>query len=136
MKTQSHNTTVDDAIRSAFSIIEDLANEVREVVDNAADTNFASTQRIQTLEETADTLEQHTEADVPDALQAIEVTVVTVVKRRQSRADRRDEACSYLAAVIDLLNEREDDTEAEELAGELQEIQDEWEGAEFPGMYG
>ena len=136
MKTQSHNTTIEDAISTAFSIIEDLANEVREVVDNAADTNFASTQRIQTLEETADTLENTDEPTVPPGLHALEVTVVTFVKRRQSRADRRDEACAYLAAVIELLQEREDDAEAEELAGELENIQGEWDGAEFPGMYG
>ena len=135
MKTKSLNMTLEEAVGSAYSMIEDLANEVREVVDAAADTNFASSQRIQTLEETADTLENASEPTVPDELSKLEVTV-GVMRGVRSRNDRRNEACSYIACVVDVLREREDDTAAEELADELEEAQNEWENVEFPGMYG
>jgi NTP pyrophosphatase (non-canonical NTP hydrolase) len=132
--------TVADAVSAAFSIIEELADEVQEVVDNASGTNREYTQRIQTLGDTAETLQNYSEPAVDEKLADIEVTVHLVQKRNPSRGDRRDEACAMLATVIAELGEIEDGNEnkelAEDLSSELSDAQDSWESVEFPGMYG
>ena len=123
-------------------LVEELAHagaELHLVVDGVSGTNLENTARIQTLGETADTLEGAYEPTVPDSLKEVEVSVTLVVKRRQSRGDRRDEACSYLAAVISMLEDSEEWSEhqdAVDLISELTDIQGEWENAEFPGMFG
>lgn len=142
--------TLMDAVADGYSIIEDLASEVREVVDNASGTNFENSQRIQTLSETADALEGQSEPDcpLPEDLRSKTVSVPSSLKKRQSRSDRRDDAVTNLQAAIDQIQDRLDEMaegesvpdgdvyDLEQYRDELQSAVDDWESAEFPGMYG
>lgn len=138
--------TVGAAVGDGFSALEDLASECREIVENA-EGGLAETQRIQTLGETADTLENLSEPDVPNALQELAVTysdqVPTDKRRSPSRATRCANACSQLTAAAEAVrtwleeNEGKDGAnEAEELADALESAVSDAENCEFPGMFG
>jgi methyl-accepting chemotaxis protein len=147
-KTEIRITTLGAAVGDAFSLLESLAEEVREVVDNASD-GLSQTQRIQTLEETASTLENLQEPEVPEWLRGTEVTYVEQVqkdkRRGPSRAARCENATRMLRAAQEVVTQRLEAQEAqvESEAEEVQELldsisnaADDAESAEFPGMYG
>ena len=133
-----------DAISDAVSEIQGLAEECREVVDNAGDGGLSQTQRIQTLDETASTLENANEPDVAECLLGIEVEYQDLPQRKRgySRADRCGQACYILEMCIGALEDFEEKNpgdkadEAESLRGDLESLKDEAEGVEFPGMFG
>lgn len=98
--------TLANVVSEAISIISELSDEIREVVDGASGTARESTQRIQTLDETAGTLEQYVdEPSIPDHLSELQVTYFEFQKKKASRADRRDNAASLLDGVIGTLQE-------------------------------
>ena len=154
-KTVQEQTTISDAISSGYSILQSLRDEVQEIVDNASD-GLRETQRIQTFDETANTLGNFCddEPDVPDNLSAHAVTAYLqqhVSKRRSpSRAVQCQNAVGYLRAAADGVQEfidtfdGEDRSEteqaevddAQELLDILEESISEAECCEFPGMYG
>lgn len=134
-----------DAISEAIGEIQSLAEECREVVDNAGDGGLSQTQRILTLGETADSLENIQEPDAPESLNEVEVSIQDPKPRRRgySRADRCGHACYMLDECMVTLQEfMEKNVEgdahddAETLHDELDNAKSEAEGVEFLGMYG
>jgi hypothetical protein len=144
-KYTEHSGSIADAISSTHGDIQSLAEEVREIVDNASGTNLEQTQRIQTFSETADTLENLDELSAPDWMdhQTVQWRVETK-PRRTGRAARCDAALDPMRVAKERLEELSgDETLTEEQRSEAQELSDEMdsyisdaEGAEFPGMYG
>lgn len=136
------SNSVRSLIADGVSQLEELASECREMVDNASE-GLAETQRIQTFGETADALEGISEPDMPDELDTVLDTVVAFSEsvptrkgRGTSRSVQRDNAVSMLSAAVEALQDVDDNEAADELATEVQNIIDEAEGCEFPGMYG
>ena len=146
-------------IEGAYSELEALRDEVQEIVDNASE-GLAQTQRIQTLGETADALYGADDVpDVPDAVATLRCTYTEDQRKSKStsRASRCAEACTLLEAAVgelddfistaedklcDMTDEGEKEAleqskyEVEELRDTVQELLDNAQGAEFPGMYG
>lgn len=138
-KMKTTEWTVGDVVRAAIQDIEELAQECRDVVDNASD-GLLQTQRIQTLDETASELENHQEPDIPDLLEQLKLSITepNYTARqlgKRSRATRCADACNLLTAVVVFLENR-DDEDSETLRDELQSVIDGCDGIEFPGMYG
>lgn len=140
--------TVLGCIEAGYSDLAELYNECQEIVDNAPE-GLSETGRIQTLGETADALSSaDSQPDVPEFLQDVVVTYTEDQRKSKShsRASRCGDACMYLSTAIegieawvafhpdDASGDKRD--EAEELVSELQELLDNAEGCEFPGMYG
>jgi len=131
----SEGPTLGDAVADAFSELEDLASECRQVVDNAsASEGLSQTSRTQTLDDTANTLESLISPDVAAELAEIGVTPPKHRKLR-SRRDRRDAALATIAACMDALD-AVDDQGARDLRVELEDASSQAEMCEFPGMYG
>lgn len=128
-----------DLVNEAFSELENLTEECREIVDNASE-GLRQTQRIQTFEQTADTLENLREPDVDESLEDIQVTYSSMESSRKgrglSRANRCSEAVNSLNAVVEALEQLPETDETSNLKNELEEAANEAEGCEFPGMYG
>ena len=151
-KTQKETGSVGDAVSSGFGELESLRDEVQEIVNNASGTGLENTSRIQTFEETASSLDGvDSEPDVPAILEGTQVGYIVMVSRRgTSRAVRCSNAVSALQAAVDAANdflevergkpeaERRDELidEVEEFSNSVQEVIDNAEGAEFPGMFG
>ena len=112
---------------------------MREIVDGAPE-SLQQSERIQTLENTANELEGVEEPDVPDTLGKIVVTYALPKRRYMSRASRASDAMLMLEACSDKLRGiPEDDArhaEARGLADDLDSIADTAGNCEFPGMYG
>ena len=144
MKTE--NMQIADAVSYAYGIIEELASECREVVDNASGTSRENTQRIQTLDETASTLENQQEPEVIDTERRVTFQVHPDKRRGLSRQKRLDNAISAIEAIladIDVRREQIGDTDLEDERDALDSLRDELDntlgeiqGVEFPGMYG
>lgn len=131
--------TVADAVSSAFGTIEELANEMREAFDNTPE-SLQQSGVGEARGEAADALENLSEPDVPESLADLEFEHTTFpIKGWPSRSKRRDEVTSILHAVIDMLDNIDDDiitTDASSLRDELDNLISEAEEVEFPGMYG
>jgi hypothetical protein len=141
-----HKSTVGAAADDARSELTTLGEECREIVDNASE-GLANTQRIQTLGETADTLEGLNEVDIPEKVQEVEVEWTEQVPYDKRRGPSRDTRCSNavqcLQACAEALRtwaedapDEEAESEAHSTADELDEIAGEAESLEFPGMFG
>lgn len=147
------------SISDAFSALESLGEEAREIVDNATE-GLSQTQRVQTFDETAGTLEGLSEPEVPSCVADLAITW-TECTTRTGRANRRDNATACLSAAKDAaetwleerraeeadadgVGESEDDAddtevdldEVEQFISELDDLISEAEGCEFPGMFG
>jgi hypothetical protein len=143
-KTVVQESSIADAVSNAFSALEELASECREIVDNASE-GLAQTQRIQTLDSTASQLEGLSEPEMPDKFGEIRVKYFEATKRRGvSRTIRCSNAINALQAVVEVCDERlEELGEDADAAGPIETLRetcqdaiDEAEGCEFPGMYG
>jgi len=136
-KPKFEETNLGEAVLDAFDVLQELAGECREVVDNAPE-GLKQTQRIQTLDETANALEDLSAPDVSAELAEIKVSLPKL-RRARSRRDRRDLALDIIAACIEALdNIDENDPRHEEacsLRGELENASSQTEWCEFPGMY-
>ena len=147
-KTETHKTTIGAAIVEAFAEIQGLAEEVRWIVDNASD-GFRETERIQTLETTADMLENLEEPVVADSLAVLPVSYTLSLPNRKDRALSR---CARMANAITVLDActitidnstfgvaAESDSmrkAATELVDVLTAMGEEAQSCEFPGMFG
>jgi hypothetical protein len=130
-----------DAIGNAFSQLEELGTECREVVDNTADSpGLSGTQRILTLDETANVLEGLSPPDIPNELANIEVEYDDTLPRRAGRGVRATSAVGIIETVVQVLHAIDENDprhgEASGLADELENIAGEVEGCDFPGMFG
>ena len=135
-------------IEGAYAELESLRDEVQEIVDNASE-GLAETQRIQTLDETAQALDfVDSMPDVPEQVQDLVVNYTEDQRKSKShsRASRCSEAVELLNGVVGVLQEYvenhnasdsdyEDTDEVEQLLSELEDAVGYAEGAEFPGMY-
>lgn len=137
-----------ESIVDAYSMLEELHDEVQEIVDNATD-GLRETSRIQTFEETASTLDNASSPpDVPECVSDLAISYSESVHRSKragpSRAVRCENACAIIGAAIqacqDYLAEGEcnedDQGEVESFISELEDMQSNAESAEFPGMFG
>jgi hypothetical protein len=144
VKINRRKASVVDVVSTAFEMITELAEEIREVYDNAPE-SLQNGPRLTTLNDSADILENVNEPDVPDELADIEVEYGEWSARRMSRATRRDYAVQLMDDVIQTLQARLDSDEpadseildgAQELIDGLDEVKGDIDCAEFPGMYG
>jgi ABC-type transporter Mla subunit MlaD len=147
-KFQNVETNLADAISEAFSNMNDLSSECRDVCDNMPD-SLQGGARYEALDNSASELEKD-EPDFPDALQELKVTVVRPTKmRQQSRRARAEEAEGILRNSIDVIQEWIDNAPntgvdttdareeaAQELRDACEELADAIGNCEFPGMYG
>jgi len=147
-KFQNVETNLADAISEAFSNMNDLSQECRDVCDNMPE-SLQSSARYEALDNSASELEKD-EPDFPDALQEVKVTLQRPTKmRKQSRRDRAEEAEGILRNCIDAIQEWIDDAPgtgvdttdareeaAQELRDACEELADAIGNCEFPGMYG
>jgi hypothetical protein len=138
-KGEEVETTLEQALADAFEDLSGLGEECQEVVDNAAP-GLDQTQRIQTLDETANALGSLEQPDVPSELEGLLVKYFPLTKSRQSRADRCGAACAIIEACIEALATV---TESDPRHAAASDLSSELDGAmstaiecEFPGMYG
>lgn len=149
-KYKVREASLADAANEAYSELQSLGEEMREWADNLEE-KFSNTERYSRVSEAADTLEGLNEPNYPDWASNTKVQITELVKppRRQSRASRRDDACSILESCMDACQEWLDEHtevkegadlelsgEIEQLKDDLENLKDEAEGVEFPGMYG
>lgn len=130
--------TVEDAICDGLSDLRELRDECQESADNMSDGH----PKKDAFEEAVTALDSADEEPdlegVPEGLlkTEIEVSQVRPVAKRRwpARWARRDNACAMLRAAVEALTDAEDDHS--EVADQLENIADECDGAEFPGLYG
>lgn len=131
---------IESVIDDAFSVVEDLASECREIYDNTPE-SLQQTERAETFNMTADTLENlsGSKPDVDPLLADKPVMILPPLHGRTGRASRAGDAAAMLREVIAVLEEITEGPEAEhaaDLQSELESAADEIEGCEFPGMFG
>lgn len=165
-KTEPRQTTVADAVESAFSDADDLRGELDEWYNNLPEA-FQNGSKGEALQEAINNIEGAQAPDVPTDIEneTIEYTEVT---GRASRRDRLDSCVARLEAAAqvardkanDLGNFKYDDegnpedgadnsgapeteeerdnlvTELEAFADECDSATSDWGNVEFPGMYG
>jgi len=112
------NTGSFETALAGLADLEELASECREIVDNATE-GLAQTQRIQTMSETADALENiETAVDIPDSLTDEVVSWTEAYPSRKgrslSRSNRRNNAIAGAQQVIDACRAISDDVEEPE----------------------
>jgi hypothetical protein len=135
-------------VSDAFSELESLGEECREIVENA-EGGLAETQRVQTFGDTADALENLSEPEVPDCVTDLAFTYQEAVnknkRRGPSRSVRRDNAVAVIRSAMDALQEWLDDEanaehddrdEVDTLQENLDSLCCDVEDLEFPGMFG
>jgi hypothetical protein len=135
-KPKIEETSLAEAIHSGFDDWGELAEECRELVDNAPP-GISETQRIQTFDETASVLEGLEEPKVADELADIKVSFP--VYKARSRAARCCNARDAIEVCIEALALHEGDPRsaaAKDLRDVLQDAVNETENCEFPGMFG
>lgn len=134
----TRKATIADAVSEAFGDIEMLAEEMRETFDNTPE-SLQQSGVGEARGEAADALENISEVDVPDSLAQLDVEWIDAHRpgrRGLSRSKRRDNAVNILQTVISMLDERENDDDAEGLRDDLDNAVSEMEDVQFPGMYG
>lgn len=144
IKFTTYETTVENAVSDAISILTSLGEEMRDWASNLEE-KFSATEKYSRIDEAASALEGLTdEPTIEDAHAALKTTVMQSNKRRPSRSDRRDDAVNLLDAAASGLRERaeaegveQNEIDAlESLIDDIERIKDEAEAVEFVGMYG
>jgi len=136
-----------ESISDAFSELESLAEEMREIADNMEDGGMGHMPKAEAAGEAADTLEGLTEPEVPSCLEGRDTSWHESVNRRKGRGPSRAVRCSNACAVFraaadsamewaESCDDEDEKQAAEEFADECNAVADEAEGVEFPGMYG
>ena len=151
-KWKTRDATLADAANEAYSEFTALGEEMRAWAESLEE-KFSTTDRYARVTEAADTLEGLSEPSYPDWASNAKVQISELAKppRKVSRASRRDQACSILDTCMEACNEWLDENDKPEkqsvemlaLVGEitqlrddLENLKDEAEAVEFPGMYG
>ncbi len=140
--------TIADAVSNAYSELIELGEEMRSWADGMEE-KFSGTEKYGVIDETASTLESLDEPTAPEWAQktSIKYTELPVRKRGYSRSVRLGQACSILDTCISACDEYVTETSdnvdlkdthdaVEEYRNELEQLKDNAEGCEFPGMYG
>jgi hypothetical protein len=133
-----YERTLEEAVSEAFSELEGLAQEMREAFDNTPE-SLQNSGAGEARGVAADTLEEISEAEVPEELKSLKVSWALFPKKNKSRAARRDDAVTILDECIQMLADLEDEAQKEAAEGfvdELENAKDTAESVEFPGMYG
>ena len=145
-KTLMRDATVGDCVGAAFGELEELASEMREWYDNLSE-GLQQTDKAQTIESTAGTLENYSEPDVPECVAALPVKYAEMVNKDKRRGPSRDVRCQNAVAMLTAAKEAVDEwladrrhdadgyDDANQLSSDLDEAVGEAEGCEFPGMY-
>jgi len=152
-KMIDHESTIAGAWEDGKSIIETLAESMREWADNMEE-KFSQTQKYETVSTTADTLE-NIDVTIPDEFEGEEnkkfifkyqtFYLSPSKQRHRSRANQCADACEIWIALITYLDQIADDEKeytkeerdaASQMSSDVQNAIDEAEGCEFPGMYG
>lgn len=137
-------STIADALSSAFGEFESLGEEMRSWADSIEE-KLSHTEKYSRVSECADSLEQFSEPTYDDSLGSVKVEYPQYegksARKGLSRADRCSNACLALDACISVLDELiENDPQlkdsAENLRSDIDDIKGDAEGLEFPGMYG
>jgi hypothetical protein len=136
-------TTVADAVNTCFTMLEELAGEMRGICDNTHE-NLQNSDLYSRRDETASALEGIRELTVPDSVGDLPVVILIQPPKRRNRISRSyrcAEACQYGTAAVEVLEAMEkipqdQQEEIESLITEIQEMVETAEGVEFPGMYG
>lgn len=146
---RTEETTIIGLIETAHSIIEELRDELDDVIQNMEE-HFSQTERFSRYQEAKDAL---------DVCDVVDLSVPGVAsdffnrpyvhtyraKPKASRSDRLEAANLRLNIARELLDEeiervsdREDDYAAAlyDFVNIVQELLDQTEGVEFPGMFG
>lgn len=87
------------SVEDSFNTLEELGNECREIVDNASE-GLQQTQRIQTFEETASTLEGLSCPDVPTCIADLAIEYTESVPTRKRQSPSRYTRCQNEVAVL------------------------------------
>lgn len=145
-KQVTREGVVDAIIGDAYSEVQSLAEEMREWADNMEE-KFSQTSKYDDVSSAADTLENISEADLPDDMPAITTAWLETVhkskKRSPSRAVRASNVETMLRAAEEAIRAHIGHKEPSELidalselAEKLSEDADEIAGVEFPGAFG
>jgi prophage DNA circulation protein len=146
---QEHENTVGSAVAVAMGELSELAAEMREAFENTPE-NLQASEVGQMREAAADALEALDGecSEVPACLLDLSVQETPATRRRPSRASRRDEAVALLAAAVAAVENWLADqsgkravaaevvSEARPFRDHAQDVIDQAEAVEFPGMYG
>jgi hypothetical protein len=136
-----------DAIGEVMAEITDLGQEMRDWADNMPESKQGGDKHSE-VEGAADTLEgisDPVDHETMAFLNEIKVTIQDPTPRRRgySRSARLGQATDVLNDVINKLEEFADQTQdadleaiANDFRGELDNIESELQGVDFPGMYG
>jgi hypothetical protein len=139
MKTKPYTTSLGAAVADAYSELETLGEECREVSENMPESTQSSA-RYTALSDSGDTLVGLEAPDVPESLSDIKITFQQYQPasrtRPLGRGLRRDNAVMALQAAVDALKSREADEDADGLSTLLDDAIQEAQGCEFPGMFG
>ncbi len=125
-KSEERTGTV-SSVADAIAELQALGEECREIVDNASE-GLQQTQRIQTFEETASTLESISEPSIPDCVSDLEISYTESVQKRKgrgvSRATRCSNACAILSGAVSALEQFiEDQNTAKDEIEEMNEAE-------------
>jgi hypothetical protein len=138
IKFIEYETTIATAVEGAFADLTELADECREIVENASE-GLQQTNSVQTFDMSANELENLEAPEVPAGLGEMPVKYSLPKRRYTSRAARASDAATVLESCVSALeNIPEGDdrrAEAQALIGDLQNAIDTIESCEFPGMY-
>lgn len=144
-KPREETQSIESAVSAAFSDIEGLKDELQEWYDNLPQ-GPQNGSKGDMLQEAIGALEGDSEPTVPSEVGSFDVTYNVTTGARLSRADRRDNAVAALSAVAsyieNYLSEMDEDEaeggtdELETFKTECEEAVSNWEGVEFPGMFG
>jgi hypothetical protein len=133
-KTVQQTGKLGEVVADAFGELREMAEEVREVVKKSE--RFAGTQRIQTLEETADALEGIDRPEVPNAIKDLPVTYNEVQSTRKGRGLSRAISCAVavkmLRAAANVVEASENE-EVVEFRDAIEEAAETADACEFPG---
>lgn len=140
--------SIADAVSEAFGDFSGLGEEMRSWADSMEE-KLSHTEKYDRVNTTADTLENFSEPEHPDWANNTKIKIMDLPRRKRpySRADRNGQACYILDTAIEACENRleelgnGDNAKAEADAVEsyrddLQNVKDEAEGVDFPGMYG
>lgn len=137
------SSSVADAVSEAWSIVEELASEMREAYDNTPE-SLQQSGVGEARGEAADALENLSEPEVPDAVSELRATFFRPkLPKRASRAQRLADGLIAAETAVGVVEEwlsenegHEDYDEVESFRDELQDFVDEANNVSFPGMYG
>ncbi len=145
LRRKQFTSTVDGLLDDAFGAFEEMAGELQEWYENLPE-QFQEAEKGCQLQEVQEVLEGLVRPEPGDGIGEIEVFYMPK-EGIKSRPARCDDAASRLHAIVDVLNDylgesenepKEDGPDPDEVQAfieELEQVAEEAENIEFPGMY-